>query len=542
MIAIKGTGVSAGIAEGELFYYKRTASVSEHRQSADSEKERERWEIASAQAAEQLDALAEKTRVEIGDEAALLFETHRMMLEDLDYTDRITALITEEKYSAEYAVETAGKEFSEMFAAMDDDYMKARSIDVTDISSRVIAILSGSTNENTLDKPVIIAADDLTPSETVQLDKSMILGFVLTGGNANSHTAILARTLGIPAVINADIDLNAGYEGRPVIMDGSVGYIVIDPDDTTREYLGKKQREEKAVRAMLEQLKGQPDITADGKEIKVYANITSPSDIDAVITNDARGIGLFRSEFLYLGSDDFPTEDVQFEAYKTVVQRMNGARVIIRTMDIGADKKISYFDLADEENPALGMRALRICLSRPEIFKTQLRALYRASAYGKLAIMFPMVSSLWEVQEAKQLCSAVMAELKKERIPFDSELELGVMIETPAAVMIAPELAKEVSFFSIGTNDLTQYTIALDRQSIQGLERFYDPKHPAVLRMIKMTVDAAHEAGIWAGICGELAADCSLTESFIKMGVDELSVSPRSVLPIRNAVRRSSLR
>lgn len=542
MIAIKGTGVSAGIAEGELFYYKRTVNISEPKQAADPEKERERWEAASAQAAEQLDALAEKTRVEIGDEAALLFETHRMMLEDLDYTDRITALITEEKYSAEYAVETAGKEFSEMFAAMDDDYMKARSIDVTDISSRVIAILSGSTNENTLDKPVIIAADDLTPSETVQLDKSMILGFVLTGGNANSHTAILARTFGIPAVINADIDLNAGYEGRPVIMDGSVGYIVIDPDDTTREYLGKKQYEEKAVRAMLEQLKGQPDITADGKEIKVYANITSPSDIDAVITNDARGIGLFRSEFLYLGSDDFPTEDVQFEAYKTVVQRMNGARVIIRTMDIGADKKISYFDLADEENPALGMRALRICLSRPEIFKTQLRALYRASAYGKLAIMFPMVSSLWEVQEAKQLCSAVMAELKKERIPFDSELELGVMIETPAAVMIAPELAKEVSFFSIGTNDLTQYTIALDRQSIKGLERFYDPKHPAVLRMIKMTVDAAHDAGIWAGICGELAADCSLTESFIKMGVDELSVSPRSVLPIRNAVRRSSLR
>ena len=290
---------------------------------------------------------------------------------------------------------------------------------------------------------------------------------------------------------------------------------------------------------MLEQLKGQPDITADGKEIKVYANITSPADVDAVITNDARGIGLFRSEFLYLGSEDFPSEDVQFEAYKSVVQRMNGARVIIRTMDIGADKKIGYFGLADEENPALGMRALRICLSRPEIFKTQLRALYRASAYGKLAIMFPMVSSLWEVQEAKRLCSAVMAELKKDRIPFDNEVELGVMIETPAAVMIAPELAKEVSFFSIGTNDLTQYTIAVDRQSIQGLERFYDPKHPAVLKMIKMTVDAAHEAGIWAGICGELAADCSLTETFIKMGVDELSVSPRSVLPIRNAVRSS---
>lgn len=469
----------------------------------------------------------------------MLFETHRMMLDDLDYTDRITELITAEKYSAEAAVTAAGKEFSEMFAAMDDDYMKARSVDVTDISNRVVSILNGSGYGAVLDKPSVILADDLTPSETVQLDKKMILGFILNGGNANSHTAILARTLGIPAIINADIDPNGGYEGRQVIMDGSVGYIVIDPDDTTREYLGKKQREEKAVRAMLEQLKGQPDVTADGKEIKVYANITSPADFDAAITNDARGIGLFRSEFLYLGSDDFPTEDVQFEAYKSVVQRMNGARVIIRTMDIGADKKIGYFGLADEENPALGMRALRICLSRPEIFKTQLRALYRASAYGKLAVMFPMVSSLWEVQEAKRLCTAVMTELKKERIPFDSELELGVMIETPAAVMIAPELAKEVSFFSIGTNDLTQYTIAVDRQSIQGLERFYDPKHPAVLRMIKMTADAAHEAGIWAGICGELAADCSLTDTFIKMGIDELLVSPRSVLPVRNAVRSS---
>lgn len=541
MMAIKGTGVSAGIAEGTIFCFRRASAVSENERADDANKELERWKSASEQAAAQLDALAEKTRAEIGDEAAMLFETHRMMLDDLDYTDRIAELITSEGFTAQAAVAAAGREFSEMFAAMDDDYMKARSVDVTDISNRVISVLNGSGYGASLDKPSVILADDLTPSETVQLDKNMILGFILNGGNANSHTAILARTLGIPAIINADIDVNGGYEGRQVIMDGSVGYIVIDPDDTTREYLGKKQREEKAVRAMLEQLKGQPDITADGKEIKVYANITSPSDVDAVITNDARGIGLFRSEFLYLGSDDFPAEDVQFEAYKSVVQRMNGARVIIRTMDIGADKKIGYFGLADEENPALGMRALRICLTRPEIFKTQLRALYRASAYGKLAVMFPMVSSLWEVQEAKRLCAAVMAELKKERIPYDSELELGVMIETPAAVMIAPELAKEVSFFSIGTNDLTQYTIALDRQSIQGLERFYDPKHPAVLRMIKMTADAAHEAGIWAGICGELAADCSLTDTFIKMGIDELSVSPRSVLPVRNAVRSSSV-
>ncbi len=541
MIAIKGTGVSGGIAEGPIFCYKRSTGSSNERQAQGAEVELSRYNAATEQAAAQLDALAEKTRKEIGDEAAILFETHRMMLEDLDYTDRITELINDSNVTAETAVDTAGKEFSEMFAAMDDDYMKARSVDVTDISNRVISILSGENEDNnSLDKPVIILADDLTPSETVQLDKSKILGFILTGGNANSHTAILARTLGIPAIIHADIEIDSAYEGRSTMMDGSIGYIVIDPDDTTREYMSKKQQEEKAVKVMLDQLKGQPDVTLDGKQIKVYANITAPADVDAVITNDARGIGLFRSEFLYLETNDFPDEEMQFNAYRSVVQRMNGARVIIRTMDIGADKKIDYFGLAEEENPALGMRALRICLSRPEIFKTQLRALYRASAYGKLAVMFPMVASLWEIQEAKRLCNAVMKELSNERIPFDKDLELGVMIETPAAVMIAPELAEEVSFFSIGTNDLTQYTLALDRQSIQGLERFYDPKHPAVFRMIQMTVDAAHKAGIWAGICGELASDVSLAETFIKMGVDELSVSPRSVLPIRNAVRNTT--
>lgn len=541
MIAIKGTGVSGGIAEGPIFCYKRSTGSSNERQAQGAEVELSRYNAATEQAAAQLDALAEKTRKEIGDEAAILFETHRMMLEDLDYTDRIAELINDSNVTAETAVETAGKEFSEMFAAMDDDYMKARSVDVTDISNRVISILSGENEDNNSpDKPVIILADDLTPSETVQLDKSKILGFILTGGNANSHTAILARTLGIPAIIHADIEIDSAYEGRSTMMDGSIGYIVIDPDDTTREYMSKKQQEEKAVKVMLDQLKGQPDVTLDGKQIKVYANITAPADVDAVITNDARGIGLFRSEFLYLETNDFPDEEMQFNAYRSVVQRMNGARVIIRTMDIGADKKIDYFGLAEEENPALGMRALRICLSRPEIFKTQLRALYRASAYGKLAVMFPMVASLWEIQEAKRLCNAVMKELTNERVPFDKDLELGVMIETPAAVMIAPELAEEVSFFSIGTNDLTQYTLALDRQSIQGLERFYDPKHPAVFRMIQMTVDAAHKAGIWAGICGELASDVSLAETFIKMGVDELSVSPRSVLPIRNAVRNTT--
>ncbi len=543
MVAIKGTGVSSGIAAGPLHFYKMSANNSEVRKVTDTDAEISRWKSASEKAVSQLDVLAEKARKEAGDEAASLFETHQLMLDDMDYTDRISELISSEHMNAEAAVEIAGKEFSGMFAAMDDEYMKARSVDVIDISNRVVNILNGS--ENTIltgSEPVIIVAEDLTPSQTVQLDKSLILGFILTGGSANSHTAILARTLGIPAIINANIDFKDEYEGRHVIMDGSVGYIVIDPDDTTREYLEKKQRDEKAVRKMLGQLKGQPDITVDGKEIRVYANITNPSDIDAVITNDARGIGLFRSEFLYLGSDDFPTEDIQFEAYKYVVSRMNGGTVVIRTMDIGADKKIGYFNLSDEENPALGMRALRICLTRPEIFKTQLRALYRASAYGKLAVMFPMVSSLWEVQEAKRMCSAVMSELKKERIPFDENLELGVMIETPAAVMIAPELAKEVSFFSIGTNDLTQYTIAIDRQGISGLERFYDARHPAVMRMIKMTVDAAHEAGIWVRICGELAADSSLTETFLKMGIDELSVSPRAILPIRNSVRSTSVK
>lgn len=540
MIEIKGTGVSNGIAAGPAYYYQRTATTVQKLQAEDPKKELVKWKEAVSAAAEQLHLLAVKTRAEVGEEAAQLFETHRMMLDDLDYMERIAALITNEQYSASSAVEIAGKEFAEMFAAMDDEYMNARSADVIDISNRVISILNGtSANYSQISTPVIILADDLTPSETIQLDKNMLLGFILSEGNANSHTAILARTLGIPAVIRADLDENMDYEGREIIMDGSNGSIVIDPDEMTREYLEKKQREEQSVQVMLEQLKGQADETVDGKKIRIYANITSPDDVASVLANDARGIGLFRSEFLYLDSDDFPQEEIQFEAYKAVVQKMNGKRVIIRTLDIGADKKIAYFNLTDEENPALGMRALRICLSRPELFQKQLRALYRASAYGKLSIMFPMVSSLWEIQETKRLCQLVTDELEQEQIPFDHTLELGVMIETPAAVMIAPELAREVDFFSIGTNDLTQYTLAVDRQSVAGLERFYDEKHPAIFRMIQMTVDAAHDAGIWVGICGELAADQTLTEAFLQMGIDELSVSPRSILPIRSAVRNS---
>lgn len=542
MVALQGTGVSPGIASGKLYYYKRnTSNVTEYT-ITDTDSELERFKTAVKQAYDELGILAQTAHEEAGDEAAMLFETHQLMLEDLDYTDRINDLIINEQKNAESAIKIAADEFARMFASMDDEYMRARSVDVTDISQRLISILTDSKPQGVLsNEPVIIAADDLTPSETVQLDKSMILGFILSGGNSNSHTAILARTLGIPAIINTDGELKPEYENRKVIMDGSVGYIVIDPDDATKEYLEKKRADERAVRDMLNRLKGKSDITLDGKKIRVYANITHPSDTDAVIANDARGIGLFRSEFLYLSTDDYPTEETQVEAYKFVVEKMAGAPVIIRTMDIGADKKIGYFNLGEEENPALGMRALRICLTRPEVFKTQLRALYRASAYGRLAIMLPMVTSLWEVQEAKRLASVVRKELKHERLAFDEKVEIGVMIETPAAVMIADKLAKEVNFFSIGTNDLTQYTLALDRQGVTGLERFYDSHHPAVMRMIKMTVEAAHNAGIWAGICGEIAADATLTETFLKMGVDELSVSPASVLPIRNAVRHTDL-
>ncbi len=542
MVALQGTGVSPGIASGKLFYYKRDISDIPSYTVTNTENELNRWQNAVKKAYNELDVLAQTAHEEAGYEAAMLFETHQLMLEDLDFADRIADLILNNKRNAEAAITIAADEFSQMFAAMDDEYMKARSVDVVDISKRLVSILTNAKPQSvSTPEPVIIAADDLTPSETVQLDKSMILGFILSGGNANSHTAILARTLGIPAIINTDGELKSEYEGRKVIMDGSVGYIVIDPDDATKEYMEKKRKEERAVRDMLNRLKGKSDVTLDGKNIRVYANITHPTDTDAVIANDAKGIGLFRSEFLYLGTDDFPDEETQFEAYKSVVEKMAGSPVIIRTMDIGADKKIGYFNLADEENPALGMRALRICLTRTDVFKPQLRALYRASAYGKLSIMLPMVSSLWEIQEVKRLCSVVKKELKHERIAYDDSLELGIMIETPAAVMIAEELAKEVSFFSIGTNDLTQYTTAIDRQGIAGLERFYDAHHPAIMRMIKMTVDAAHKAGIWAGICGEIAADASLTETFLRMGIDELSVSPNSILPIRNAVRHTDL-
>lgn len=542
MIALQGTGASSGIAMGKLHYFKHTPTAAPYYKITDTKHELYRWELAADTACKELEALIKKAESEAGTEAAMLFETHRLMITDLDYCDRITDLILNEKMNAEAAIEKASTEFSAQFSQMSDEYMQARSIDVLDISRRLISILCGTNHDTyTLTEPVIIAADDLTPSETVRLDKKFILGFILTHGNLNSHTAILAKTLGIPAIINTDGEMKPEYEGHCVIMDAAVGYIVIDPDDATYEYMENKRTREAEERAILRQLVGKGDITLDGKSIRVYANITSPDDVRIVTDNDARGIGLFRSEFLYLNSDTYPNEEVQFQAYRSVAEHMAGLPVIIRTMDIGADKKIGYFDLADEENPALGMRALRICLTRPDVFKTQLRALYRASAFGKISIMLPMVSSLWEVQEAKRIMLLAAKELSQEGVKFDHSLELGIMIETPSAVMIADELAKEVSFFSIGTNDLTQYAIAVDRQGVQGLERFYDPHHPSVMRMIKMVIDAAHRNGIWAGICGEIAGDVTLTETFLKMGADELSVSPSSVLAIRNAVRHTDL-
>lgn len=542
MIALQGTGVSAGIVSGPILFYEHMSLKVERYTVQDPEAELCRWEQAVNKAADELDGLYRKAFAEAGEESAALFETHKLMLGDLDYNERIRSLILQDKINAQAAVKQAAKEFSQMFSNMDDEYMQARSVDVIDISDRVISVLNnGEAFRPQSKEPCIIVCDDLTPSETVQLDKSLVLGFLLTKGNANSHTAILARTLGIPAIINVNGEIKKDFSGRNIIIDGSVGYAVIDPDDATKEYLFKKQREENAVRDTLEKLKGQPDVTADGRKIKLYANINNTADVDAVITNDARGIGLFRSEFLYLEENDYPCEAKQFEAYKSVVRRMGGKRVIIRTLDIGADKNVEYFKLSPEKNPALGLRAIRLCLNRPDIFKTQLRALYRASAYGKLAVMFPMITSLWEVREAKRTCAAVKNELAKERILFDENLEIGVMIETPAAVMVADEIAKEVDFFSIGTNDLTQYTLAADRQGAAGMERFYDSHHPAVMKMIKMTVDAAHKNGIWAGVCGELASDLSVAGELLGLGVDELSVSPRSVLPLRNLIRNTNI-
>ena len=542
MITIQGKGVSTGVGIGPLYFFQRQTSEIPRYTVADTDAEWHRFKGAQTGAIEQLGDLAEKARAEAGDEAAMLFETHQMMVEDLDYEEAIEQRITEEKLNAEAAIADTAEQFAAMFEAMDDTYMQARAADVKDVSRRLLDILAGNVAGGIAsDEPVVLAADDLAPSETVQLDKSKILGFITAGGSGSSHTAILARTMGIPAIVGVGGALKPEYAGRQVILDGATGNVVIDPDDMTRDKLMKKREEQLRLQRLLETLKGQPNVTKDGKSIRIYCNIGSPEDVHAVQVNDGGGIGLFRSEFLYLNCDDFPGEDQQFEAYKQVLADMEDKEVIIRTLDIGADKKIGYFGLPQEENPALGMRALRICLTRPEIFRTQLRALYRASAFGKLGIMFPMVTSVWEVREAKRICEEVRRELKAEGVPYSEDVKLGIMIETPAAVMVSDRLAKEVDFFSVGTNDLTQYTLACDRQN-NDLGRFFDPHHPAVLRMLKMVADNAHKNGIWVGICGELGADLTLTETFLAIGIDELSVSPRAVLPLRNAVRMTDTR
>lgn len=537
MEQIFGKGVSKGVAAGPISFYRRPSGEIPRRSVTDTAAELARFHDACETAKEQLGALHDKALAEAGEDAAMLFEAHQMMLDDLDFVESIEGLIENDRLNAEAAVSDTGAQFAEMFAAMDDSYMQARAADIRDISTRVVGILTGEGESGIVsDVPCIVAADDLAPSETVQLDKSLILGFITVGGSANSHTAILARTMGIPAIIGAGDALQTEMEGKYAIVDGQTGEAVVEPDDAERERLLKKQAKEKALKELLDQLKGKPNVTKDGRNVMVYCNIGSPADIDAVLQNDGGGIGLFRSEFLYLQGSDYPTEDEQFEAYKTVAERMGGRRVIIRTLDIGADKQADYFHLDKEENPAMGLRAIRICLTRPEVFRTQLRALYRASAYGKIAIMFPMITSVWEVQEIKRICRNIRAELAEEGVPMADKVELGIMIETPAAVMMSAELAREVDFFSVGTNDLTQYTLAVDRQGV-GLDRFFDAHHPAVLRMLRMTAENAHRAGIWIGICGELGADAELTETFLSMGIDELSVSPSAVLPLRSAIR-----
>ena len=539
MITIQGKGVSKGIAKGPLYFFQRSDTTVTLKVVSDIEAEKARLAVAQEQSIQQLNALAEKCRDDAGEEMAVLFETHAMFVEDEDFVECITSLIDEKSCNAEYAVEQAGIQFAAMFAAMDDAYMQARAADIKDVAKRIVNNLLGVVDGGIRsDVPVILAADDLAPSETLQLDKSKILGFVTMGGSGNSHTAILARTMGIPAICGAGEALAESYNGRVGYIDGETGQLIIDPDAMTQAALKEKYEKQQETKKLLETMKGQEDITLDGKKMLLYCNIGSPEDVAAVLANDGQGIGLFRSEFLYLSASDYPTEDEQFEAYRSVAAAMNGKRVVIRTLDIGADKQVDYFDMKEEENPALGVRAIRICLNRPEVFRTQLRALYRASVYGKIAIMFPMITSVWEVKECKRACVSVMKELEAEGIPYNKDTELGIMVETPSSVFVAEELAKLVDFFSVGTNDLTQYTLACDRQA-NDLGKFFDPHHPALLRAIKMAADAAHKAGIWIGICGELGADVSMLPTFLAMGIDELSVSPSAVLPVRAAIRQS---
>lgn len=531
----KGKSVFGGIAIGKISVYKKDEQLVKRVKIEDADAEMERYTAARNTAAAQLQKLYDKALKEVGEANAAIFEVHQMMLEDEDYNESVENIIRSQMVNAEYAVASTADNFAQMFEAMDDDYMRGRAADVRDISERVITVLAGGAGGGLdSDEPVIIAADDLAPSETVQLDKDKVLSFVTAHGSENSHTAILARTMGIPALIGTGIDLDETVDGKLGIVDGTNGVVYVDPDAELLEEMKKKQQEEQEKKRLLQTLKGKENITLDGQKVMLYANVGNIKDLGIALQNDAGGIGLFRSEFIYLGQDHYPTEEEQFQIYKTVAETMAGRRVIIRTLDIGADKQCDYFELDKEDNPAMGLRAIRICLTRPEIFKTQLRALFRASVYGNINIMYPMIISVDEVRQIKAIVEEVKAELTEQGIEYGNPAQ-GIMIETPASVMMSRELAEEVDFFSIGTNDLTQYTLAIDRQNSK-LDKFFDSHHPAVLRMIQMTVENAHKAGIWCGICGELGADQALTKDFLAMGVDELSVSPGSILPLRKII------
>ena len=531
----KGKSVFGGIAIGKISVYKKDEQLVKRVKIEDADAEMKRYTAARNIAAAQLQKLYDKALKEVGEANAAIFEVHQMMLEDEDYNESVENIIHSQMVNAEYAVASTADNFAQMFEAMDDDYMRGRAADVRDISERVITVLAGGAGSGLdSDEPVIIAADDLAPSETVQLDKDKVLSFVTAHGSENSHTAILARTMGIPALIGTGIDLDETVDGKLGIVDGTNGVVYVDPNAELLEEMKKKQQEEQEKKRLLQTLKGKENITLDGQKVMLYANVGNIKDLGIALQNDAGGIGLFRSEFIYLGQDHYPTEEEQFQIYKTVAETMAGRRVIIRTLDIGADKQCDYFELDKEDNPAMGLRAIRICLTRPEIFKTQLRALFRASVYGNINIMYPMIISVDEVRQIKAIVEEVKAELAEQGIEYGNPAQ-GIMIETPASVMMSRELAEEVDFFSIGTNDLTQYTLAIDRQNSK-LDKFFDSHHPAVLRMIQMTVENAHKAGIWCGICGELGADQALTKDFLAMGVDELSVSPGSILPLRKII------
>ena len=532
-----GKSIFKGIAIGKILFYQKGEQPVKRVKIEDTAEQIKRYEDARAKAAEQLQGLYEKALKEVGEANAAVFEVHQMMLEDDDYIDSVVNIIETQQVNAEFAVATTGDNFAKMFAEMEDDYFKARAADVKDISERMVNILSGNESGGALgDEPVIVVAEDLAPSETVQMDKEKLLAFVTRLGSANSHTAILARTMNIPALI--EVDIKEEWNGKMAVVDGYTGTFYIDPDEDILKKMQEKKEEDIKARELLQELKGKEDVTVDGKHIKLYANIGGVKDVASVLANDAAGIGLFRSEFLYLEADNYPNEEAQFQAYKTVAENMAGKKVIVRTLDIGADKQVDYFNLDHEENPAMGYRAIRICLDRRDIFRTQLRALLRASAYGNIGIMYPMIISVDEVKEIKKIVESIKAELTEKGIEY-GKVEQGIMIETPAAVMISDLLAEEVDFFSIGTNNLTQYTLAIDRQNSK-LDNIYDSHHPAVLRMIQKTIENGHKAGCWVGICGELGADMTLTETFLKMGIDELSVSPTFVLPIRKLIREMS--